>query len=308
MIRTYDLSKRYGDVLALDRVNLEVNEGEIYGYIGPNGAGKTTTLKILATLLAPTSGRAEVCGYEVGRESRKIRPLIGYMPDFFGVYEDMTVGEYLACFAAAYGLKGERRTRILDEVLELTDLGPRRDTIVETLSRGMQQRLGLARTLVHDPKVLILDEPARGLDPRARIEIRELLKEVKRMGKTIMISSHILSELAQLCDTVGLLEKGQLLFSGSQEELKRKTATGSVVEVKVGERLEEAAKLLGLHPLVEEVVMHEDHMPLTLSPEAEEHGFIAEQLVGNNYRLVALHEEEVKLEDIFMKVTKGIVS
>ena len=308
MIRTYDLSKRYGDVLALDRVSLEVNEGEIYGYIGPNGAGKTTTLKILATLLAPTSGRAEVCGYEVGRESRRIRPLIGYMPDFFGVYEDMTVGEYLAFFAAAYGLKGERRTRILDEVLELTDLGPKRDTIVETLSRGMQQRLGLARTLVHDPKVLILDEPASGLDPRARIEIRELLKEVKRMGKTIMISSHILSELAELCDTVGILEKGQLLFSGSQEELKRKTATGSVVEVKVGERLGEAAKLLGLHPLVEEVVMHEDHMHLTLSPQAEDHGFIAEQLVGNNYRLVALHEEEAKLEDIFMKVTKGIVS
>jgi len=204
MIRTFGLTKRYGDVLALDDLTLEVGEGEIFGYIGPNGAGKTTTLKILATLLAPTSGRAQVCGYEVGRESTKIRPLIGYMPDFFGVYEDMTVAEYLTFFAAAYGLRGNRRTRILNEVLELTDLGSKRDTIVEALSRGMQQRLGLARTLVHDPKVLILDEPASGLDPRARIEIRELLKEVKRMGKTIIISSHILSELAQLCDAVGI--------------------------------------------------------------------------------------------------------
>lgn len=308
MIRTFGLTKRYGDVLALDDLTLEVKEGEIFGYIGPNGAGKTTTLKILATLLTPTSGRAEVCGYEVGRESPKIRPLIGYMPDFFGVYEDMTVAEYLTFFAAAYGLKGNRRTRILNEVLELTDLGSKRDTIVEALSRGMQQRLGLARTLVHDPKVLILDEPASGLDPRARIEIRELLKEVKRMGKTIIISSHILSELAQLCDAVGILEKGRLLFSGSQEELKQKTGMGSVLEVQVGERMEEAVTLLRAHRSVEEVTTHDDHMHVILSREAKDHSFVAEYLITNGFRLTSLHEEEVKLEDIFMKVTEGIVS
>jgi len=308
MIRTFGLTKRYGDVLALDDLTLEVGEGEIFGYIGPNGAGKTTTLKILATLLAPTSGRAQVCGYEVGRESTKIRPLIGYMPDFFGVYEDMTVAEYLTFFAAAYGLRGNRRTRILNEVLELTDLGSKRDTIVEALSRGMQQRLGLARTLVHDPKVLILDEPASGLDPRARIEIRELLKEVKRMGKTIIISSHILSELAQLCDAVGILEKGRLLFSGSQEELRLKTATGSVLEVQVSERTEEAVALLRSHRSIAEVTTHDDHLHVILTPEAEDHSFVAEYLITNGFRLISLHEEEVKLEDIFMKVTEGIVS
>ena len=308
MIRTYELTKRYGEVLALDRVSLQVREGEIFGYIGPNGAGKTTTLKVLATLLTPTGGRAEVCGYEVGRQSRAIRPLIGYMPDFFGVYEDMTVGEYLTFFAAAYGLRGERRGRIVGEVLELTDLGPKRDIMVEALSRGMKQRLGLARTLVHDPKVLILDEPASGLDPRARIEIRELLKEIKRMGKTIIISSHILSELAELCDTVGIIEKGRMLFSGTQEELKQQTATATVVEVAVAERLTEAASLLSRLEGVVEVSTLEDHLRVTLGAEAQEPSFIAEHLVRAGYRLTRLQEETVKLEDIFMKVTEGIVA
>jgi len=308
MIRTYGLTKRYGDVLALDNLDLEVKEGEIFGYIGPNGAGKTTTLKILATLLAPTAGRAEVCGLTVGKDSRLIRPLIGYMPDFFGVYEDMTVAEYLTFFAAAYGLKGGRRRRILDEVLELTDLGSKRDIMVEALRRGMQQRLGLARALVHDPKVLILDEPASGLDPRARIEIRALLKEIKRMGKTILISSHILSELAELCDTVGILEQGRLLFSGSQEELRRRTATGTVVEVAVAERMEEAIRLLAGHPDVEQTATDDDHIHVTLRPGVRDCSFLAEELVTNGYRLTMLREEEVKLEDIFMKVTKGVVS
>ncbi len=308
MIRTHNLTKRYGDVLALDNVSLEIKEGEIYGYIGPNGAGKTTTLKILATLLAPTSGKAEICGLEVGPESKKIRPLIGFMPDFFGVYEDMTVEEYLTFFAAAYGLKGQKRKRIVSDVLDLTDLGGKSNTMVEALSRGMQQRLGLARTLVHDPKVLILDEPASGLDPRARIEIRALLKEVKRMGKTIMISSHILTELEQLCDSVGIIEKGVLLFSGTQEELARKTAMGGTIEVAVAERLKEAGDVLRAHPLVSDVVMEDAHMHVTLSPEAKDYSFIPEVLVRQGYRLTHLREEEVMLEDVFMKVTKGIVA
>ena len=308
MIKTYNLTKRYQNVVALDELNLEVKEGEIFGYIGPNGAGKTTTLKILATLLTPTLGRAEVCGYEVGRESRKIRPLIGYMPDFFGVYEDMTVEEYLTFFAAAYGLKSERRKRIVGDVLELTDLGAKRDTMVEALSRGMQQRLGLARTLVHDPKVLILDEPASGLDPRARIEIRALLKEVKRMGKTIIISSHILSELAALCDTIGIIEKGRLLFSGTQEELARKTGSGGMIEVGVAERLAEAEALLRAHPKVAEVEVAGDHLNVTLEPDAGGYTFLPEYLIENGYALTLLRREEVKLEDVFMKVTKGIVS
>jgi len=308
MIRTQGLTKRYRDVLALDQLDLEVKAGEIFGYIGPNGAGKTTTLKILATLLTPTSGRAQVCGLEVGRQSRKIRPLIGYMPDFFGVYEDMTVAEYLTFFAAAYGLKGERRKRIVSDVLDLTDLGGKRDTMVEALSRGMQQRLGLARTLVHDPKVLILDEPASGLDPRARIEIRALLKEVKNMGKTIIISSHILTELAELCDTVGIIEKGRMLYCGSQAELARKLVMGGTIEVAVAERPADAAELLRAHPQVAEVVMQDSHMQVTLTADATDHTFIPEYLIQNNFRLTLLQEEEVKLEDVFMKVTKGIVS
>ena len=308
MIKTINLTKQYKNVLALDGLDLEVAEGEIFGYIGPNGAGKTTTLKILATLLAPTRGEAEVCGFRVGRDSRKIRPLIGYMPDFFGVYEDMTVEEYLTFFAAAYGLKGERRKRIVNDVLELTDLASKRDTMVEALSRGMQQRLGLARTLVHDPKVLILDEPASGLDPRARIEIRALLKEVKRMGKTIIISSHILTELAELCDTVGIIEKGKLLFSGTQKELAKKVASGGRVEVGVADNVDGAVTLLSSHPDIQEVEAEDDRMRVTLIEDASDVTFIPEILVQNGYRLTLFHEEEVKLEDIFMKVTKGVVS
>jgi len=308
MIKTFGLTKRYREQLALNNLNLEVAEGEIYGYIGPNGAGKTTTLKILATLLAPTSGRAEVCGLEVGRDSRKIRPLIGYMPDFFGVYEDMTVEEYLTFFAAAYGLKGPRRKGIVGDILELTDLSAKRDTMVEALSRGMQQRLGLARTLVHDPKVLILDEPASGLDPRARIEIRALLKEVKKMGKTIIISSHILTELEDLCDSVGIIEKGQLIFSGTQDELARKTAGSHIIEVAVADRLDEAMEALKSHPSVEEVIRDDDHLRVTLIADTPDISFIPEYLVRNGYRLTLLREEEVRLEDIFMKVTKGVVA
>ena len=308
MIRTSGLTKKYRDQLALDNLDLEVAEGEIYGYIGPNGAGKTTTLKILATLLTPTEGTAEVCGYDVRREPRKVRPLIGYMPDFFGVYEDMTVQEYLTFFAAAYGMKGEKRTRTVTDILELTDLAGKRDTMVEALSRGMQQRLGLARTLVHDPKVLILDEPASGLDPRARVEIRALLKEVKKMGKTILISSHILTELEELCDSVGIIEKGVLLFSGTQEALRHKVASGGVIELAVAERTEDAVNLLRAHPAVAEISKHNDCLQVMLRPDAPDYTFIPEYLIQNGFKMTLLRKEQVKLEDIFMKLTEGVVS
>ena len=308
MIKTEGLTKYYGKVCALDHLDLHVKEGEIFGYIGPNGAGKTTTLKILATLLTPTHGRAEICGLEVGVQSRAIRRLIGYMPDFFGVYEDMTVHEYLTFFAAAYGLKGEARRKIVDDVLELTDLAGKRETMVEALSRGMQQRLGLARILVHDPRVLILDEPASGLDPRARIEIRALLREVKNMGKTIIISSHILTELAELCDSVGIIEKGKLIFAGSQQELAAQVAMGGTIEVGVVERLPEAVELLRAHPKVHHVAEENAQIHVTLNPDAGDHSFIAEYLVRQGFRVNLLREEQVKLEDVFMKVTQGIVA
>ena len=208
MIKTVNLTKRYGTLVALSNLNLEIEEGDCFGFIGPNGAGKSTTIKILATLLQPTWGEARVCDFVVGYQSRQIRPLIGYVPDYFGAYEDMVVQEYLEFFAAAYNINGAARTKVVNDVLELTDLAYKRDALVDGLSRGMKQRLCIARVLVHDPKVLLLDEPAGNLDPRARIEMRELLKELQRMGKTILISSHILPELQDLCNKVGIIEQG----------------------------------------------------------------------------------------------------
>src|SRR3954470_23061385 len=248
MIETRDLTKMYGDLYALNRLNLTLDQGDVYGFIGPNGAGKTTTMRILATLLNPTWGEATVCGYSIYNGAKEIRRAIGYMPDFFGVYDDMKVIEYLEFFAAAYRIKGAARRKICEEVLELVDLAYKREALVTSLSRGMTQRLGLARTLLHDPQVLLLDEPASGLDPRARIEMRELIKKLRRENKTIMLSSHILPELADICNKLGIIERGKLLFNGSVAEAEaevRKVRGGRVFLVSVGERNAEAATRLG---------------------------------------------------------------
>jgi ABC-2 type transport system ATP-binding protein len=245
MIETINLTKRYGDLVALDNLNLTIEEGDCFGFIGPNGAGKTTTIKILATLLKPSSGQAQIDGLTVGYQNRQIRPVIGYVPDFMGAYEDMVVMEYLQFFASAYGIHGRERMKVVGEVLELTDLAYKSAAEVNSLSRGMQQRLSIARVLLHDPKVLLMDEPASGLDPRARIEIRELLKELKRMGKTILISSHILHELAELCNVVGIIEKGKLLYSGSVREILKKARVGHVLHISVAEGADRAAEVLG---------------------------------------------------------------
>src|SRR3954468_14722344 len=213
MIETRDLTKMYGDLYALNRLTLKLERGDVYGFIGPNGAGKTTTMRILATLLNPTWGEASVCGYSIYNGAKEIRRLMGYMPDFFGVYDDMKVIEYLEFFPAAYRINGERRRQVCEDVLELVGLGYKRDALATSLSRGMNQRLGLARVLLHDPQVLLLDEPASGLDPRVRIEIRELIKQLGQMGKTIMVSSHILPELADMCNKIGIIERGELAYS-----------------------------------------------------------------------------------------------
>ena len=214
---------------------------------------RQTTIKILATLLQPTWGEARVCGHVVGYESRLIRPLIGYVPDFFGAYEDMVVQEYLEFFASAYNITGKQRMRVVGDVLELTDLVYKRDALVDSLSRGMQQRLSIARVLLHDPKVLLLDEPASGLDPRARIEIRELLKELRRMGKTIIISSHILHELAELCTTIGIIEQGKMLFHGPIAEILERARSGTKVHLRVVEQQDLASLLLQRTAGVKEV-------------------------------------------------------
>ncbi len=307
IVQTINLTKKYGKLVALNNLQLQIEEGECFGYIGPNGAGKTTTIKILATLLQPTWGEARVCGHVVGYESRKIRPLIGYVPDFFGAYEDMVVQEYLEFFASAYSITGKQRARVVNDVLELTDLSFKKDALVDSLSRGMQQRLSVARVLLHDPKVLLLDEPASGLDPRARIEMRELLKELRRMGKTIIISSHILHELAELCTTVGIIEQGQLLFHGSIQEIIRRVKTGTKLHVRVVEQQDLAALLLQRTRGVKSVDQVDGRIIVELDHQTHDFTGIARALLDNNFRVQELKEEEVNLETAFMRLTKGLV-
>jgi ABC-2 type transport system ATP-binding protein len=308
MIKTVNLTKRYGTLVALSNLNLEIDEGDCFGFIGPNGAGKSTTIKILATLLQPTWGEARVCDFVVGYQSRQIRPLIGYVPDYFGAYEDMVVQEYMEFFAAAYNINGTARTKIVNDVLELTDLAYKRDAPVDGLSRGMKQRLSIARVLVHDPKVLLLDEPAGNLDPRARIEMRELLKELQRMGKTILISSHILPELQDLCNKVGVIEQGELLYSGPWTDIVRQAKVGTVLHVGVASHERElAAALLAQNPNVENVAANNGFLEVSLRQGIDDYSFVPHSLIAAGYHLTLLKEEEVNLETAFMRLTKGMV-
>ncbi|HEY0007887.1 MAG TPA: ABC transporter ATP-binding protein [Tepidisphaeraceae bacterium] len=307
VIKTVNLTKRYGTLVALANLNLEIQEGDCFGFIGPNGAGKTTTIKILATLLQPTWGEARVCDFVVGYQSRQIRPLIGYVPDYFGAYEDMLVQEYLEFFAAAYDINGTARTKVVGDVLELTDLSYKHDAPVDGLSRGMKQRLSIARTLLHDPKVLLLDEPAGNLDPRARIELRELLKTLRNMGKTIIISSHILPELQDMCNTVGVIERGELIYSGPWTDLVKKVRTGTILNVSVSSHQEQAAALLAQEPTVENAAITNGYIEVKLREGVTDYNFIPQKLVSAGYQLTLLKEEEVNLETAFMRLTKGIV-
>ena len=311
MIETRDLTKMYGDLYALNRLTLKLEKGDVYGFIGPNGAGKTTTMRILATLLNPTWGEATVCGYSIYNGAKDIRRLMGYMPDFFGVYDDMKVIEYLEFFAAAYRIKGPERRRKCDQVLDLVDLGYKRDALVTSLSRGMTQRLGLARVLLHEPQVLLLDEPASGLDPRARIEMRGLLKELRKMGKTIMVSSHILPELADICNKIGIIERGQLIFNGDVQSAIKEVRKNTIYDVSVANGLNHMAKdQIQSHADVATVEFKEDEdrLLVTLNDGVQDGSFIADLLVKNGFRLKTLKEEEIDLEDVFMGITKGITN
>jgi len=335
MIETINLTKRYAELIALDSLNLSIEAGDCFGFIGPNGAGKSTTIKILATLLKPSSGQAMVDGLTVGYQNRLIRPIIGYVPDFMGAYEDMVVTEYLEFFAACYNINGRERKKVVGDVLDLTDLNYKATAEVNTLSRGMQQRLSIARVLLHDPKVLLMDEPASGLDPRARIEIRELLKELKRMGKTIIISSHILPELADFCNTVGIIERGKLLFSGTVAETMRRAKVGNVVHVAVADRTQAAAQLLAKLAGVSKVTITDPPpgmrggggggggggglnsnaaagdgrmINVVFDPDAKtDITDVPNLLVNNGFRITTFTEEAVNLETAFMRLTKGAV-
>jgi ABC-2 type transport system ATP-binding protein len=308
MIETHDLTKMYGEMYALNRLNLTLQQGDVYGFIGPNGAGKTTTMRILATLLNPSWGEATVCGYSIYTGAKDIRRVIGYMPDFFGVYDDMKVIEYLEFFASAYRIKGAARKKICSEVLELVDLTYKRDALVTSLSRGMTQRLGLARTLLHDPQVLLLDEPASGLDPRARIEMRGLLKELRGMGKTILVSSHILPELADICNKIGIIEQGCLLVNGEVTEVMKRVRTDVVLNVHVADRLSEAADLLESQAEVEAVDEKNGVLIVKLRPGVHQYGFLASRILENGFELTMFKEDEINLETAFLHLTKGITS
>ncbi len=308
MIETINLTKRYGQLTALNNLNLTIEEGECFGFIGPNGAGKTTTIKILATLLRPTWGEARINGLSVGPvNARQVRSLIGYVPDYFGSYPDMLVREYLEFFAAAYDIHPPRRQKVVDDVLALTDLSYKADADTNGLSRGMKQRLSLARVLLHDPKVLLLDEPASGLDPRARIEIRELLKELHRMGKTILISSHILLELADFCSTVGIIERGQLVFTGTVRDILQRAKVGMVLQVGVAERDYNAVELIKTLPGVVGAEVVSEGIRVQLDAKTGDPAMIAQKLVTSGFKLTRLQEEQVNLETAFMRLTKGLV-
>lgn len=314
MIECRDLTKKYGELFAVDRLSLKLEPGDVYGFIGPNGSGKTTTMRMLATLLNPSWGEATVCGHSIYTGSKEIRRAIGYMPDFFGVYDDMKVAEYLEFFAAAYRIGTVERRKKVDQVLDYVDLGYKRDALVTSLSRGMTQRLGLARVLLHDPQVLLLDEPASGLDPRARIEMRELIKRLRRENKTIMLSSHILPELADICNKLGIIERGKLLFNGSVAEAEaevRKLKGGRVFLVSVGgERNADAAKKLGESKEVAsaEVDPKLHAVRVALRAGYDDGSFIPERLIASQFRLQSFQEEKIDIEDIFLTITKGITS
>lgn len=308
MIKTLQLVKEYKGSTALNGINLQVDRGDLFGFIGPNGAGKTTTMKILATLLEPTSGEAEVGGHSIWGDKRKIRSLLGYMPDKFGVYPDMRVDEYLHFFASAYKVPRRERGKVVDDLLALTDLTYKRASMVDALSRGMQQRLGLARTLVHDPQVLILDEPASGLDPRARVEIREVLRTLQDMGKTILLSSHILSELGEICNRVAILERGELVRQGTIEELAQEAQERASVLLRTGDQAA-ARKLLEAHPGVAAVGEDDEAgmLILELSNPQTSVGFVTEALVLGGVEVLFLSRRESSLEEVFLKLTEGLV-
>ncbi len=304
MIRVRGLLKRYGRVRALDGLDLTVPSGAIYGFIGQNGAGKTTTLRILATLLLPDGGEAEVAGTDVLRHPYEVRRLVGYMPDFFGVYDDLKVGEYLELYGALHGVRGDAAASLRDSLLELVDLAHKRDEYVEALSRGMQQRLCLARALIHDPQVLLLDEPASGLDPMARVEMRELLKELGRMGKTILISSHILSELADLCTHVGVIASGKMVREGPVRELLWAAGTPAY-SLRVLRDAERAALALETVPGVGSISAGDGEIRFHCEGGVDVAAAALAAVVGAGVLVARFAEEENSLEATFLRLARN---
>jgi|EndMetStandDraft_3_1072993.scaffolds.fasta_scaffold179604_2 ABC-2 type transport system ATP-binding protein len=308
MIELLDFGKDYGEFRAVEALNLKIDAGEMFGFIGPNGAGKSTTIRFLATLLKASRGEGIVNGHSVTQNPMAVRQSVGYMPDNFGVYDGMKVWEFLDFFAVAYKIGKGKRKQVINDVLELLDLGHKRDDYVNGLSRGMKQRLCMAKTLVHDPPVLILDEPTSGLDPRARIEVKALFKELKRMGKTILISSHILSELADCCTSIGIIERGQLLMHGPIDDVYRRIRGNRTVEVRFVNGMDVGLSVIRSSPHVRNVAVDVNSCVVELEANDEQVNELLQQLVYNKCGVRSFSEKDPSLEDVFMMVTKGLVT
>lgn len=308
MIELHGFGKDYGDFTAVESLDLKIDKGEMFGFIGPNGAGKSTSIRYLATLLKPTRGWGSVAGHHVSEDPMAVRQVVGYMPDNFGVYDGMRVWEFLDFFAVAYRIGRERRKRTIGEVLELLDLTHKRDDFVNGLSRGMKQRLCLAKTLLHDPPVLILDEPASGLDPRARVEVKALLKELRRMGKTILISSHILTELADCCTSIGIIERGQLLMHGPIDQVYRQIRRNRIVEISFLTAEDAGLSILRSHPALRGLDVDRGRVVAELETDDEGLAELVERFVAEGVRVRSFNDKDPTLEDVFMTVTKGLVS
>ncbi|MGG2084739.1 ATP-binding cassette domain-containing protein [Lysinibacillus pakistanensis] len=307
MIEIRDLTKRYGSFTALDHLNLTLEEGVVFGFVGANGAGKSTTFSILATLLSPTSGDALINGKSVITEPKEVRKQIGYMPDFFGVYDQLKVDEYLDFYGASYGIGAAERKVLIPQLLELVNLTSKRYEYVDLLSRGMKQRLCLARALIHDPKVLILDEPASGLDPRARVEMRDILRNLKSMGKTILISSHILPELAEMCDEIGVIDNGKLIAHGNVSSIQAQLQGEKRIVIKVTDRVNGVRAFLEEDPLISSIDVIDNRLEIAFNyrgTDADQVALLKKAMLAN-LPIYALSEEEKDLEDVFMAITKG---
>jgi ABC-2 type transport system ATP-binding protein len=309
MIEVIDFGKDYGEFTAVERLNLKIEAGELFGFIGPNGAGKSTTIRFLATLLSASRGEGIVNGYSVTKDPMNVRRSVGYMPDNFGVYDGMKVWEFLDFFAVAYQIPLHQRRQVIGDVLDLLDLAHKRDDYVNGLSRGMKQRLCLAKTLVHDPPVLILDEPTSGLDPRARMEVKALFKELRRMKKTILISSHILTELADCCTSIGIIERGQLLMHGPMDEVYRRIRGNRMVTVKFAEGMDVGLTVIRSCPHMRDLQIDEPGRECLVELATDDAGvaLLLDQLMAQKVRLVHYGEKDPSLEDVFMMVTKGLV-
>ncbi|MFO0913192.1 MAG: ABC transporter ATP-binding protein [Pirellulales bacterium] len=307
MIELIGFGKDYGDFTAVKSLNLTIPAGETFGFIGPNGAGKSTTIRFLSTLLKASRGDGKVNGFSVTEDPMNVRRNVGYMPDAFGVYDGMKVWEFLDFFGVAYGIRQGKRRQIIDDVLELLDLAHKRDDYVNGLSRGMKQRLCLAKTLIHDPPVLILDEPASGLDPRARLEMKALLKELRRMGKTVIISSHILTELADCCTSIGIIERGELLMHGPIEIVYRKIRRNRFVEIKFLDKMDVGLSILNSHPQLRDCQVDRNTVTAELETDDEGLADLLDQFHRQNVRIRSFADKDPSLEDVFMMVTQGLV-